>query len=320
MSRPSTVVRRTWWVVVLAAAPGGAIAFAATARSADGFTARALVVATEPTVPADQVATVLQSISRTDAVLGPTADELGVGSTADDLLELGRVSVEPGTSDLAVNVVATADDAELSAEVADRAATNLASVAEQNGFGTFAIFPSSGAGVSGSARFVSLVIAGAIIGAILAALALVTIAALRRRAAEPEDIAYADAVFRVTAVPEPGANGSADGRVVIEPSPVLESLRRALAAGDGGGVETVVVPTPATSWACAAVARRLGGRYADVDASTDGGGPTTASSSARPIALVAGDDAPLPRLLDARTSVGDGDGRVVVLVLVGTPR
>jgi hypothetical protein len=323
MGRTLAAVRERWRLVLVCAVLGAGLGYAALGRQEGGYTARALVVATDPTVPSDQVGSVLQAIFATDAVLDATASDLNVAGTGDVLVRSGVLEVEPGTSELAVNLVGRATDAAFAAAVANASAENLADVAEENGFGTFAVFPWNGDGVRPPGRLATAAAAGAALGAVLAALALATIEALRPRPAGAEDLAYADVVYRLTVAPG-ATDGESDGEAeaVIDPPFAVRSLRRAVAEGVAGGrVETVVVPTESTaSWACAAVARRLDHRGPAGDAEPRGGPKRSdeRSSAARPriVALVAAYDTPLPRLLEARTKLGEDGDPFVVLVLV----
>src|SRR5215210_3584178 len=109
MERFARIMKKHWWLVVLGALGGVAVAYTSGTR-VDVYQARALVVAIAPTVDETEVGGVLRSIFSTDAVLTPTRDHLALDTSPRQLVSSGSLTVEAGASDLAVNIVARARD------------------------------------------------------------------------------------------------------------------------------------------------------------------------------------------------------------------
>jgi hypothetical protein len=312
------LAKRRWWVIVLCAALGAGVGYLVARPGGEGYTARALVAATVPTVPPDQVSTVLQAIFATDAVLAPTSAEVGVDVTPRYLAASGALSAEPGSSDLAVTIVGRSSDGVLAADLANTAADQLASVAEANGFGTYAVFPWEGDATATTGQVVVPIVAGALAGAGLAVLGLLLWVSVRRGPAGREELAYADVTYRLSVLP--GEYGS--DQPLIDPPEGLTSLIRTVAAGapERRRVEAIDGDGRPGSWACAEVAEWLKAIPADEgdderrsldEGSREGGRPDV-------VALVASEDVPLSRLLEARARLEPSDGEAIVVLALLT--
>jgi hypothetical protein len=319
------LVKRWWRVIAAAAVLGGGLGFAA-ASPTDAYFARALVVATNPSVPPDQVSTVLQSIFPTDAVLEPTTSAVGIDASPRYLLSSGALSVEPGQSKLAVTIVGRARDPRLAVELANEAAGHLAAVADVNGFGTFAVFPWEGPATTQGAHVAVSVAVGAALAALLVLIGFLTWLAVRRSPARGEDVAYADAMYRLDVVNASNL-GSHDG--VVEPAYVVDSLWAALIGGRDRAdrrIGAVVVGSNDEAAACTAVVQKL-------RSSSPTEGPQlavltqwmlaelpSAGIEVDALAIVAPCDTSLDELLELRRRLHPMADRLVILVLVSVIR
>ncbi|MGZ4149623.1 MAG: hypothetical protein ACXVQJ_06265, partial [Actinomycetota bacterium] len=164
-------VWRRWLILVAGVVLGGLLGFLVTAIHQDAWVAQSLVVLTDSQIPSTQFADVARSVFSTDTVLSPVISDLAItNQTPRSLISSGALSIVATPGGQAVQVVAKTQDPSLAVNLANAAAKQLASVAQTNGLGTFATFPTTGPAHRQADPVLRYTLAGAILGFLIAGL------------------------------------------------------------------------------------------------------------------------------------------------------
>ncbi len=241
--------RRLVWVVVFALI-GGLLGFAAASREKQTYVAQALVaLTTDANIPTDSFGDAAAAIFPTQTVLGQVISKEGLETTPRSLISSGALSLEPTPGGLAAHVIARSQDSAQALALANDAASYLASVSNETGFGQTKAFPAQDPQLQPrpTTRYVA---AGMFAGALIGIAIVVLWYFLRVRRRQRDDIATPTVTVRVrvesdsqrTITPPTALTGLWFG--FVSPSPAMD-------------VTGIMIDEGNSSWAVTAVADEL---------------------------------------------------------------
>jgi hypothetical protein len=241
--------RRLVWVVVFALI-GGVLGFLAASREKQTYVAQALVaLTTEANIPTDSFGDAAAAIFPTQTVLGPVISQEGLDATPRSLISSGALSLQPTPGGLAAHVIARSQGSEQALALANDAASSLATVSTNTGFGTTKAFPAQTPQLEPRPT-VRYVAAGVFAGALIGLAIVVLWYLLRVRPRQRDDVAAPTVTVRVRV--------ESDAQRTITPATALTGLWFGFVSPSPAmDVTGIMIDEGNNAWAVTAVADEL---------------------------------------------------------------
>jgi HAMP domain-containing protein len=241
--------RRLVWVLVFALI-GGLLGFAAASREKQTWVAQSLVVlASDTNIPTDSFADAAAAIFPTETVLGEVITKEGLDATPRTLITSGALALQPTPGGLAVRVIAQSQESAQATQLANDAATSLATASSDSGFGTTKAFTAQDPQLQPkpTTRYVA---AGLFAGALLGVAIVVLWYLLRVRPRQRGDVTTPNVTVRVRV--------EADAQRTITPATSLTGLWFGFVSPSPSmDVTGIMVDEGNSAWAVTAVADEL---------------------------------------------------------------